>query len=119
MTTSDHHNRARGKRRTKTGAKPGSTAAEALRLIQAGMHPVPVPHKGKGPVIDEWQKLRMVEETVSDYFDGQPMNIGVLLGSRGLCDIDLDCPEALAAADEFLPETDFEFGRRSKPRSHR
>ena len=34
-------------------------------------------------------------------------------------DIDIDDMEALALADVFLPETGMEFGRKSKPRSHR
>jgi hypothetical protein len=34
-------------------------------------------------------------------------------------DIDLDCTEALALADIYLPTTGAEFGRLSKPRSHR
>ena len=34
-------------------------------------------------------------------------------------DIDIDDMEALALADLFLPKTGMEFGRKSKPRSHR
>jgi hypothetical protein len=49
------------------------------------------------------------------------MNIGVQLGraSGGLTDVDLDCTEVLALADDFLPFTNAIFGRRSKRRSHR
>ena len=48
-------------------------------------------------------------------------NVGVVLGraSNGLVDIDIDGTEALALADVFLPQTGMEFGRKSKPRSHR
>jgi hypothetical protein len=40
-------------------------------------------------------------------------------GSGELVNIDLDCPEALAIADLYLPVTEAEFGRTSKRRSHR
>jgi hypothetical protein len=48
-------------------------------------------------------------------------NIAVILGpaSGELVDSDLDCPEALALADLYLPPTRAVFGRGSKPRSHR
>lgn len=47
-----------------------------------------------------------------------PQNIGLLLGYSGITDVDCDCPEAIAAARELLPETGLIFGRRSKPFSH-
>src|SRR5207302_343303 len=48
-------------------------------------------------------------------------NIGLILGpaSGELVDIDIDCTEALALADLYLPPTRAVFGRPSKPRSHR
>jgi hypothetical protein len=48
-------------------------------------------------------------------------NVAVMLGPRSgeLVDIDLDCAEALQLADLYLPPTGAEFGRVSKPRSHR
>jgi hypothetical protein len=45
-------------------------------------------------------------------------NVGIHLRD-GVTDIDLDCPESLAIADQFLPPTGFTFGRISTPRSHR
>ncbi len=47
-------------------------------------------------------------------------NIGLLLGSpsHDLVDVDLDAPEAVAAAETFLPNTDRIHGRPGKPRSH-
>jgi hypothetical protein len=49
------------------------------------------------------------------------LNIGVQLGrqSGGLCDVDLDCAEAIVLAEYLLPETNAVFGRHSKPESHR
>src|SRR5262245_30880164 len=81
--------------------------------------PVPVPLCEKGPKLDDWQHLRLTEADIPRYFNGQPQNIGVLLGEPyGLCDIDLDSPEAVAAWPLFAPDTGLIFGRRSKPRSH-
>jgi hypothetical protein len=82
--------------------------------------PVPIPHKKKGPVIDEWEKLRLGFELLPTYFNGAPQNIGVILGppSGGLVDIDLDHTVAVELAPDFLPPTQAVFGRASKPRSH-
>jgi putative DNA primase/helicase len=114
-----HNNRVRGNRGTGTGAKAGSTAAEALRLIKGGMHPLPVPYQQKRSLISGWPKLRIRKKDISDWFNSKRQNIGVILGVDGLADVDLDCPEAITAADEFLPPTDFVFGRVSTPRAHR
>jgi hypothetical protein len=49
------------------------------------------------------------------------MNIGVQLGaaSGGLTDVDLDCAEAIALANDLLPATAAVFGRETKKGSHR
>lgn len=62
--------------------------------------------------------MRITEDTVDQFFD-RGDNIGGLWGqpSGWIIDIDLDCPEAIAAADTLLPET-FIYGRRSSPASH-
>ncbi len=93
--------------------------AAALDYIALGWSPIPVPHRQKGPVIDSWQDIRITSETAPRYFNGAPQNIGVILGpaSGGLTDIDLDCPEAIAAAAYILPRTGV-FGHASKPGSH-
>jgi P4 family phage/plasmid primase-like protien len=93
----------------------------ALGYIKAGMAPVPVPHRKKGPVIGGWQKLRLTESSAPPYFNGGPMNIGVLLGepSGWLADVDLDCAEARKLASYYLPPTGKVFGRESAPKSHR
>jgi hypothetical protein len=98
------------------------TAGEtALDYIRRGWPPVPVPHRTKFPVIDEWQNLRITEKEIPRYFNGKLQNIGVILGKPAgdLVDVDIDCPEALTLAKEFLPETDARFGRQSKRDSHR
>jgi hypothetical protein len=92
----------------------------ARQYIERGWSVIPIPHGRKTPLFKEWQKLRITEAKAHDYFDGQPHNIGVLLGepSGNLIDIDLDCPEAVSLAPHFLPETLAIFGRTSKVRSH-
>jgi P4 family phage/plasmid primase-like protien len=91
----------------------------AITWIQKGFSPVPVPHRSKRPVLKEWQQLEITTEGASQYFNGASQNIGVLLGDKfGSADVDCDCPEAITAARELLPETGLIFGRQSKPFSH-
>jgi putative DNA primase/helicase len=91
----------------------------AITWIQKGYSPVPVPHRSKRPVLKEWQRLEITTEGASQYFNGASQNIGVLLGDKfGSTDVDCDCPEAITAARELLPETGLIFGRQSKPFSH-
>ncbi len=87
--------------------------------IREGIRPIPIPYRQKKPVIKEWQKLVITEENIGQFFNGESMNIGAILGlpSGGLQDIDIDCPEALALARAWLPTTRT-FGRASKPTSH-
>ena len=64
-------------------------------------------------MLGTWQDLRLDEHSVEDHFQllGEP--------SGDIVDVDVDSPEALAAAETFLPATGLVHGRRSKPRSHR
>jgi Bifunctional DNA primase/polymerase, N-terminal len=92
----------------------------ALDYIERGWNPVPIPFREKGPTGNGWQARVITADTAPQFFNGGPQNIGVILGptSRGLTDIDLDCPEAIALAPYILPATDAVFGRQSKPASH-
>jgi hypothetical protein len=91
----------------------------AITWIQKGFSPVPVPHRSKRPVLKEWQRFEITTEGASQYFNGASQNIGVLLGDKfGSADVDCDCPEAITAARELLPETGLIFGRQFKPFSH-
>ena len=45
--------------------------------------------------------------------------IGLLLKPSKLTDVDLDCPEAVAASKTLLPPTEMVHGRRGNPSSHR
>jgi predicted P-loop ATPase len=91
--------------------------AEAERFIARGMVPIPIPLRTKAPDFLHWQ--RVTRETALERFNGAECNYGVLLGepSGWVVDIDLDCPEAVAIASEFLPAT-ATFGRASSRRSH-
>ena len=78
-----------------------------------------IPLNDKMPIPKGWQQL--TESDPEALNPSSDKNIGVVLGlaSSGLVDIDIDDIRALALADIFLPETGMEFGRKSKPRSHR
>lgn len=80
---------------------------------------IPVPTGEKGPKVPGWPQLRIQRSDIPEYFNKRPMNVGLILGIDGLVDIDLDCPEAVQIADQFLPDTGFVSGRKSRPRSHR
>src|ERR1700722_6258256 len=91
----------------------------AINWCERGYFPVPIPVQEKGPKITGWQDLRITVETASQFFNGAPQNLGVLLGDNyGSADVDLDCQEAIAAAPLLLPPTGLMFGRQSKPSSH-
>jgi AAA domain/Bifunctional DNA primase/polymerase, N-terminal len=93
--------------------------AAACDYIERGWAPIPVPFRTKGPLLADWQTVRMNAETAPNFFNGAPQNIGIILGaaSAGLCDLDLDCSEAMAAAPYILPGTAL-FGHASKRGSH-
>jgi hypothetical protein len=88
----------------------------ARKYRERGWKPIPVPSNKKNPIDPEWQK----KDYPDSKFDRWG-NIGVQFGecSAGLCDVDLDCAEVLKLADDYLFETNAEFGRKSKPLSHR
>jgi putative DNA primase/helicase len=93
----------------------------AIEYQTRGWQPLPIPRSSKNPGFSDWQKFVSTETDLPNHFNGKPQNIGVLLGSKsnGLTDIDLDSAEAVKIADYFLPKTEAQFGRISKPRSHR
>ena len=104
---------------TATGQSALVVLAAALDYIARGWSPIPIPHREKGPLIEAWQDIRVNAETAAGFFNGAKQNVGIILGkaSGGLTDLDLDCPEAIAAAPYILPRTAV-FGRATKPASH-
>jgi len=98
-----------------------SALETAICYVRRGWRVVPIPTRSKNPGFASWQQLRLAERELPNHFNGAPQNIGVLLGepSGWLIDVDLDHPLAVALADQLLPPTPAQFGRPSKPRSHR
>jgi putative DNA primase/helicase len=92
----------------------------AREYIARGWAPIPLPYRSKEPVLTGWNKLEITAENVDQYFNGARQNISILTGepSKGLTDVDIDCHEARAAKETFLPKTDSTFGRASNPESH-
>lgn len=91
----------------------------ALSWLDLGILPVPLHQKSKKPKSGKgWNKLRVEVDTVGNFFEHGD-NIGGLWGepSGWIVDVDLDCAEAIAAADVLLPPT-FIYGRRKRPGSH-
>src|SRR5262245_61870342 len=94
----------------------------AIDYIQRGWNPVPIGYRSKAPLTGQnWQTVIIDIATAPQHFNGDAMNIGVMLGptSNGLTDVDLDCAEAIAIASYILPRTGALFGRKSKRMSHR
>jgi hypothetical protein len=98
----------------------GREMTTPLDYARRGWCVVPIPRGQKKPAIAGWQNFCAPIENIPWLF-GAGENVAVRLGkgSGELVDADLDCPEALALADLYLPPTGAEFGRKSKPRSHR
>src|SRR5215831_5786430 len=77
--------------------------AENVRLsvrgyLGRGYKVVPIPLKEKGAVLEGWNKLRITDADIDEYFPpDRPQNVGLLVGEPigGLVDVDLDCPEAV------------------------
>src|SRR5262249_58183272 len=92
----------------------------ALTFLKRGWRPIPVPFRSKIPLGSKWQTLTIDTASAPRHFNGDPQNVGVLLGpaSNGLTDVDLDCAEAIAVAPYLLPKTGAMFGRKSKRASH-
>jgi hypothetical protein len=81
---------------------------------------VPVPRGEKAPRCLGWPDIRLSPDELQRHLDSGG-NVAMRLGpaSDDIVDADLDCSEALVLADIYLPATQAEFGRASKPRSHR
>lgn len=108
---------------TPGGMSDRSSAARTRRYAEGyarpGLAVVPIPERRKRPVITSWQTLRLLPEELSDYFNGRPQNVGIILGepSGWVVDVDLDVPEAVDLGPRFLTPT-IKSGRENIPRSH-
>lgn len=94
-------------------AMPPDIRPHVARYLQDGFDVVPIPPRQKGPQVRQWE-----QETFTLAAFGPANNVGIKLGAGGLADVDLDCPEAIAIAPTFLPETGFIYGRAGAPASH-
>lgn len=108
---------------TAAGELPALQAHAAAReyIEHRQWAPIPVPYRSKMPVFEGWPLLRLTVDTVLTHFPkGRRWNIAVLNGqpSGNLLNMDLDSPEAIALAPDFLPPTPCRYGRKSKPESH-
>ncbi len=93
----------------------------ARDLLARGLSPIPVPYQSKKCTFTGWPSLRLTADDLPRYFNGTRSNIGTLLGEPAgwIVDVDIDHAAALTLADSILPTTGMEWGRASKPRSHR
>ena len=89
----------------------------AREYTRQGFFVVPIPRDQNHPTIRRWQKMRLRLKDVKKSFSGA-WGVGLLLKPSKLTDIDLDCPEAVAAAKVLLPRTGMVHGRRGNPSSH-
>ncbi|WP_419187821.1 bifunctional DNA primase/polymerase [Stieleria bergensis] len=83
---------------------------------ERGWFAVPLRPHSKSPARRDWTSLRLNPEVFPE-----GCNIGLILGepSGWLVDVDLDCPEAIELADQYLPPTLAITGRPSATKSHR
>lgn len=97
---------------------PADPVKAAQEYIKKGWAPVPVPFGEKGPKRSNWQNFRTNDSHIVEDFTNN--NIGLLTGgaSGNIHDLDLDCDEAVALAEYFLPETNLVGGRIQRPNSH-
>jgi hypothetical protein len=102
---------------------PTNARDAAAFYILHRLAPIPLHPRNKVPAVAEgWADVRVTADTLDDYFPpGEARGVGLLTGAASgrLVDVDLDCPEAIAAADVLLPPTGMVFGRPSARRSHR
>lgn len=86
----------------------GDVRFEVKQYMDEGWALVPIRKGSKAPGDDAWPRI---DYKVEDFPEGS--NVGVKLGdkSNGLIDVDLDCPEAIIAAQFFLPPTPRMHGR--------
>ena len=103
----------------KTKELVASSIEAARALTQRGFFVVQIPSKNNHPIIANWQNLRLTLDDDLEAYFAESDGIGILLAPSGLVDVDLDCREAIAAADVLLPQSAMVHGHISSRRSHR
>src|SRR6056297_1407921 len=97
-------------------SSPIDVRSQVAAYRQRGWYCVPLKPRSKSPSRRDWTNLRLAPDVFPDN-----CNVGIILGepSGWLVDVDLDCPEAIELADQYLPLTPAITGRPSSPKSHR
>ena len=92
----------------------------AQRYFDAGMQPIPLKSLSKESYHQDWQSLRFARDELATHFSSTT-NIGILMGDAygGFVDICLVSKNANNYAHQFLPVTNFEFGKRLARHTHR
>jgi len=85
------------------------------RYMSEGWSVLPIPYGRKAPEVKDWVNRTF---SVEDFLEND--NIGIRLGepSGHLVDVDLDCPEAVIAANDIMLPTARRHGRQSVGVSH-
>jgi hypothetical protein len=100
---------------------PGDILAAVLAYNARGWRVIDSPHRSKHPGRKGWQQERWTTDELRERFGHDPKNVSLLTGSasQGVSDADLDCTQAVLAAEHLFPSTDAIFGRAGRRRSHR
>ena len=75
------------------------------------------PYGKKGVVLTTAQRLKNQITNTEQVKEFQ--NVNLFTGIENVVDIDLDCPEVIELADDFLIPAGIEFGRATTPRAHK
>jgi hypothetical protein len=113
------HPRPFSLRGEESGQREGDVLAAARSYLARGWQVVPLEPRSKKPRHPGWPERRLGADDLAGELAGHA-NVGLLTGraSGGLVDVDLDAPEAIAAAPDLLPRTARIHGRAGKPASH-
>ena len=91
----------------------------AYTYLSRNWCPIPLRPLSKAPCGKDWPNFRLTPGSVDRHFSDDN-NIGLILGSASgnLTDVDLDSPEAAAAAIVLLPPTPMKHGRGGDRTTH-
>ena len=96
--------------------KAVTTKEAARQYRERGLRPIPLDPMSKKPSMRDWPSFKLTDETEARCF-GPKANVGLITG-EALVDVDLDVPQAIKLAPDFLPDTSWLHGRKSAPGSH-
>jgi hypothetical protein len=85
--------------------------------LRRGWVPTPLVSHSKKPLLDDWPTRRVTEDDIPRLWTNGH-GVGLVLGTTGLVDVDLDCDIAVTLARRFLPTTGMISGHDGRPCSH-